>query len=397
MALAGMLSSVFGVLLEPMQRELGWSRAEISTGPFVVSLMGLFLAAPAGHLIDRLGSRFTGLIVVFTTFVAIMAMSQVGEHLWHWWAAWSIFGIAGAFTSTVWMAPVSAKFNKGRGMAIAVTISGASISAAFSPPIAEYFVQHYSWRTAFVALGILWCGLLLPLILVCVPGRPAAVKPEDADVGKAKPATELLGYSPRQGFRSRNFWLIFLTALIGGLTGLALMLNLVPVLTSTGISRGDAVMIAGVMGGASLVGRLAGGWLMDNFEVRRLAAGAALASLLFPLTLVIAPGVVWAAMAALIAQGVLGGLKMSALVYLTATHMGQRSFGLFYGTISTTTTVAMGVGPLIANYIYDLTDSYLPTIWVAIPGFLIAAACFAALGPAPDFNRPLRERQSPEE
>ncbi len=391
-----MLSSVFGVLLEPMQRDLGWTRAEISTGPVVVSLMGLFLAAPAGYLIDRWGSRITGLIVIATTFLAIFAMSRVGDELWHWWAAWSIFGISGAFTSTVWMAPVSTVFNKGRGMAIALTISGASVSAALSPPIAEYFVQHYNWRTAFLALGIIWCGLVLPLVLAFVPRRPragahagAAATAQDKD---ETPKPVAGGYTPREGFRSRNFWLIFFAALIGMLTGLALMLNLVPVLTFTGISRSDAVMIAGIMGVASLFGRLIGGWLMDNFEVRRLAVAASVASLLFPITLVIAPGVVWAAMGALIVHGLLGGLKMSAIVYLTSTHMGARSFGLFYGTISTTTTVAMGVGPLIANYIYDLTGSYSPTIWAAIPGFLISAACFAALGPAPDFNRPLQSR-----
>ncbi|RYE37131.1 MAG: MFS transporter, partial [Hyphomicrobiales bacterium] len=205
MALAGMLSSVFGVLLEPMQRDLGWTRAEISTGPVVVSLMGLFLAAPAGYLIDRLGSRVTGLIVVATTFLAIMAMSQVGDQLWHWWAAWSIFGIAGAFTSTV--------FSKGRGMAIALTISGASVSAALSPPIAEYFIQHYSWRMAFVALGILWCGLLLPLVLAFVPGRRAMQAKTDAAhaaAGTENRPANVGGFTPREGFRSRNFWLIFL-------------------------------------------------------------------------------------------------------------------------------------------------------------------------------------------
>jgi predicted MFS family arabinose efflux permease len=302
------------------------------------------------------------------------------------------------------MAPVSTVFSKGRGMAIALTISGASVSAALSPPIAEYFIQHYSWRMAFVALGIIWSGLLLPLVFAFVPGKRAMQVKTDAAhaaAGTGNSPANVGGFTPRKGFRSRNFWLIFLAALISGLTGLALLLNLVPVLTFTGISRADAVMIAGIMGVASLFGRLIGGWLMDNFEVRRLAAGAAVASLLFPLTLVIAPGVVWAAMGALIVHGLLGGLKMSAIVYLTSTHMGARSFGLFYGTISTTTTVAMGVGPLIANYIYDLTESYTPTIWAAIPGFLLTAVCFAALGPAPDFNRPLlnrdRDRRSAEE
>ncbi|MBV1917299.1 MAG: MFS transporter, partial [Sphingomonadaceae bacterium] len=291
MALAGLLSAVFGVILEPMQDELGWSRAQISTGPLVVSFMGLFLAAPGGHLIDRLGSRFTGIIVVLTTFTAIMSMSQIGDQLWQWWAAWSIFGIAGAFTTTVWMAPVSTIFNKGRGMAIAATIAGASISSTAAPPIAEYFVQNYGWRTALLALGIIWCGLVLPLVVAFVPGKQDRDKakpgPESASSENIQPAGPG-GLSPREGFLSRNFYLLVFASLISGLFGLALILNLVPILTFTGISRGDAVIIAGIMGLASLAGRLIGGWLMDRFDVRHLAILAAVLSALFPLTLIVA-------------------------------------------------------------------------------------------------------------
>lgn len=395
MALAGMLSAVFGVMLEPMQQDLGWTRAEISTGPVVVSLMGLVLAAPAGWLIDRWGSRVTGVIVVATTFCAIVAMSQVGHALWHWWAAWSIFGIAGAFTSTVWMAPVSTLFDKGRGMAIAVTLSGASVTAAAAPVIAEYFVAHHGWRVAFLALAVIWCGLTLPLVLAFVPGRrpPASTTPE-ARPGQASPPTfERGGYTAREGLASRGFWMIFMASFISGLTGLALVLNLVPVLTYTGLTRAEAVAVAGVTGLASLAGRMFGGWLMDNFEVRRLAILAGICSTFFPLTLIVAPGVMWAAMAALVFHGLTGGLRMSAVVYLTSSYLGARSFGLFYGAISTTTTVAMGVGPLIANYIFDQTQSYAPTIWAAVPGFLASSLLFATLGPAPDFAHPARRAE----
>ncbi len=384
MALAALLSSVFGVLLEPIEAELGWNRAEISSGPFVVSIMGLFLAAPAGHLIDRWGSRRTGALVIACTFVAIVAMASVGTHLWQWWAAWSVFGIAGAFTSTVWMAPVSTIFDKGRGMAIAVTIAGASISSILAPPITEWFVQHHGWRTALVALAFIWSGLTLPLVLSFVPGpvgHPAS------DPGEANVLPLAGGMSARDGLRSRAFWLIFAASMISGLTGLALILNLVPVLTYTGISRADAIWIASVMGIFSLVGRLVSGWLMDTFDIRMLAIVGSLLSTALPLSLIFAPGVVWITLGSLVFHALVGGLRMSAVIYMTSTYLGARSFGLFYGAITTTTTVAQGLGPLIANHIYDQTQSYLPTIWAAVPGFLLTALCFAALGPKPDFTR----------
>ena len=389
MALAGMLSAVFGVLLEPIEAELGWSRAEISSGPFVVSIMGLFLAAPAGHLIDRWGSRLTGVITITCTFLAILGMSLVGKHLWHWWAAWSVFGIAGAFTSTVWMAPVSTLFDRGRGMAIAVTIAGASISSIAAPPICEWFVQHYGWRTAFVALAIMWCGLTLPLVLSFVPGPVARTDAKTEAASDPDTAHTFGGLSPREGLTSRAFWLIFGASMISGLTGLALILNLVPILTFTGIARADAIAMVSAMGVASLAGRLIAGWLMDTFDIRMLAVAGGLLSTMLPLTLIFAPGVVWITMAALIFHALVGGLRMSAVIYMTSTYLGALSFGLFYGAITTTTTVAQGLGPLIANYIYDQTQSYLPAIWAAVPGFLLTALCFAALGPKPDFSRPV--------
>lgn len=391
MALAAMLSAVFGVMLEPIEADLGWSRAQISSGPFVVSIMGLFLATPAGHLIDRWGSRMTGLLVVACSFIAIMGMAMVGRELWHWWAAWAIFGVAGAFTSTVWMTPISAAFDKGRGMAIAVTIAGASISAATAPPMAEWVMQHYGWRTAFVALGIVWCGLTLPLVLSFVPGRRPVTATTGAGNGinQGDAVEPLAGMTPREGFRTRNFYLIFFASLLSGMVALALHLNMVPILTFSGISRGDAVMIVSFVGVTSLVGRLVSGWLMDRFDIRKLAIAGGVLSTLLPLALLFAPGVVWITLAALVFHSFVGGLRMSAVIYMTASYFGARSFGLFYGAISTTITVAQGLGPLIANYIYDQTQSYLPTIWAAIPGFVIAALCFAALGPKPDFSRPV--------
>jgi MFS family permease len=390
MALAGMLSAVFGVLLEPIEAEMGWSRAQITSGPFVVSIMGLFLATPAGYLIDRWGAKLTGTITITASFIALMAMSMVGRELWHWWAAWAIFGIAGSFTSTVWMAPISAVFDKGRGMAIAVTIAGASVSAATAPAMAEWFVQNHGWRTAFVALGIVWCGLTLPLVLSFVPGRkPAAPRKGDAnDKQGTEAAPELTGMTPREGFRSINLYLIFFASLISGLMGLALHLNLVPILTFTGISRADAVMIVSIVGLTSVFGRLVSGWLMDKFDIRKLAIAGGVLSTVFPIVLLLAPGIVWVAMAAMIFHSFVGGLRSSAVIYMTAAYFGARSFGLFYGAVSIAASVAQGLGPLVANYIYDQTQSYLPTIWAAIPGFLLTALLFAALGPRPDFDRP---------
>lgn len=381
LSLASLLSSVFGVMLAPIEAEFGWTRAEISSGPAVVSIMGLFLAAPAGYVIDRLGARRCGFIVLFCTFSAIVLMSMIGDSLWQWWACWALFGIAGAFTSTVWLAPVSTLFRSGRGLAIAITFSGTGISMALAPGIAEYFVQNHGWRVGFLALAGIWAVMTVPLIAAFVPDVGAGV---DTEPGSRPSAP---GYTPREGFASPALYILFFAALFSVMTGVAVILNLVPILTFTGLSRTEAVTIVGSMGIASIIGRIIGGVLMDRFDVRYLAVGASVISLSLPLSMLILPGDPWAATLGVIAYGLTGGMKMNCIVYLVTTHLGARSFGTFYGAISITTTLAQGIGPLVANYIYDVTNSYVPVIWATVPGFLGSGLLFLLLGPAPDFAK----------
>lgn len=382
MSLAALLSSIFGVMLVPLQNEFGWTRAQISSGPAVVSVMGLVLATPAGMVIDRIGARRCGIAVVVISASAIAAMSAVGDSLWHWWAAWALFGVAGAFTSTVWLAPVSSIFYAGRGLAIAVTISGTGISMAIAPAIAEYFVQNHGWRSGFLAVAGLWFVLTMPLVLAFVPGLPGS-SGAGADDTAPQPR-ELTGLTPREGFVCPALYLLFFASLLSSMTGVALILNLVPVLTFTGLTRIEAVAIVGSMGIASVIGRIVGGFLMDRYDVRLLAIGASVVSLGLPLSLLLFPGVGTAALMGVIAFGLTGGMKMNAVVYLISTHLGTRSFGLFYGMISITMSLAQGIGPLVANHVYDLTNSYAPVIWATIPGFLGAAVMFAVLRPTPD-------------
>ncbi len=384
MSLASMLTSSFGVMLGPIEEEFGWTRAQISTGPMIVSIMGILFATFAGYAIDRLGARKVGIVVVLIMCAASALLGTLTNSLWHWWAIWAFFGIAATATSTVWLTPPSTVFTAGRGMAIAVTISGTGISSMLVPGICEYFVQNYGWRTGFVALGAIWLVVTLPLVLAFVPKLAGAPLPSAKT--QEPESSPLTGLTPSQGFRKPAFYILFMASFMSAFTGVAIILNLVPVLIFTGLERLDAVWVASSMGAASIIGRIVGGLLMDRFDVRKMAIIAAVISVLFPISLLALPGVIWAAAAGVIGYGLTGGMKMNAIVYLTSTHLGARSFGTFYGTISITTSVAMGVAPLIANAIYDVTKSYEPVLWAAIPGFLIAAALFYALGPAPVFG-----------
>src|SRR5690606_35569787 len=108
------------------------------------------------------------------------------------------------------------------------------------------------------------------------------------------------------GFRSPAFWILLLAGSGATMGGVALVLNLFPVLTSTGIDRGAAATVAGLIGVATIVGRIAGGWLSDRLEAKWIAFVATLAAIALPAGLLLVPGSVAIAAVCVILYG-LGG------------------------------------------------------------------------------------------
>lgn len=383
--LSATLTFTLGVMMPSIEAEFGWTRAQISTGPMLVSFAGLLLATAAGYVIDRIGARKVGIAVAITMSSVIALMSTMTDNLWHWWIIWGIFALAATATSTVWLAPISSVFVKSRGLALAVTLTGTGIASGLAPVFCYYFVENYDWRTAYLVLGLILGAVTIPLVLLFWRGAEE-FSPQSEDGDGDAPAPETLpGMTVREGFTSANFYKLFAGYVISSVAGIAIILNLVPVLISTGISAGEAAAIAGAHGLSSIAGRFIGGGAMDRFGAKSMMIIATLGAAALPLGLLLSPGSVAVAVAAVTINAFMGGMKMPAIVYLISRYFGPRSFGTLFGTISISSSIGVGIGPLIANHIYDVTQSYTLVLWVATPAVLVAAALYALLGRFPDF------------
>lgn len=370
-----------GVFMGPLEQEFGWSRTEISSGPALVSFIAMALATAMGFAIDRFGPRLIGIAAAALMCGAIALMSTVSGSIWHWWALWAIAGLAAACMPTVWLAPLGATFSASRGLALAVTLSGTGLTNAVVPLIAHWFVENHGWRAGYLGLGAIWTVLALPLLLLFFRGK---VRPRST-AANPLPADHLPGLTVREGFRSAAFYRLGLAAFLSTVAGVALILNLFPVLVSTGISRGDAAWLAGLLGIATITGRLLGGWLLDHFSAGLIAALSAVLAIGLPAALLVAPGSVTGAVLGVGLYGLVGGAKIPAIAYLAGKHLGQRAFGTLYGTISACVALSVALGPVAANLIYDATKSYDLVMWAAVPALLLAGVFYATLGAYPDF------------
>lgn len=384
MSLAAVSSASLGVMMEPIEQDLGWTRTQISLGTSLVALVAVTLGAAAGLAIDRFGARRIGLLAAALMCGGIALMSVVGDRLWQWWGLWALVGIAGAAMPTVWIAPVSRRFTAGRGLAVAITLSGTGVSSSLVPIIANTLVEDYGWRGAYLGLAGIWAAVVFPLVLLFFRSTEAprgATKAEQKAQADAQP-----GLTARQGFASPAFYKLAAAAFLSMSAGVALILNLVPVLRSTGLTPAVAASIAGLIGVATIIGRVVGGFLMDRMSARAIAALSAGGAAVLPLALLLFPGSPVAAGVAVFMYGLLGGAKVPALVYLASRHFGARAFGVLYGAVNTMVALGVGLGPVVANYVYDVTRSYGPVMWTAVPFLLLAAVIYWSLGRYPDFT-----------
>src|SRR5205085_8107168 len=122
------------------------------------------LSPVAGAILDRWGPRrmaLAGMVLAAASF-ASFGVTTGSFALWIvQWIAYSLFALG--LKTTVWTAAVSGAFEKGRGMAIAVTLCGTALAQTLVPLLSHWLIEDYGWRMAYVGLGVGWGGFALLL------------------------------------------------------------------------------------------------------------------------------------------------------------------------------------------------------------------------------------------
>lgn len=384
MALAASMPIMLGVMIVSIEHEFGWSRARISSGSLIVSVLGLLLSTAAGYAIDRIGARRIGIAVAVTMSAALMLLATTTSNIWHWWIVWALYGLAATATGTVWLTPISARFDKNRGMAIALTLAGTGISGTLLPIIANFVLELHGWRAAYFVVGGIFAAIMVPLTLIVWHGAEESTRA--ANSAKTAPTAILPGMTVGEGFRSPNFYIIVASMMISSLAWVALSVNTIPILISLHVSAAQAAAIAGTHGLAGIAGRFVGGWALDRVSAKWLVCAATLGGLALPLTYIAAPGNISLIFAVVMFGSMMSGVKYSGIVYLVSRHFGPKSFGTLFGTVSIAPAIAVGVGPMLASYVYDVTRSYSLAIWATLPAMVVAAALILLLSRYADFE-----------
>lgn len=376
-----------GALLKPLTAEFGWDRSEVQLGILFSSGLGALTALLVGSLCDRYGPRalvLPGLVGLSLGFFIAAGMN--GE-LWMFFLAYACMALLGAGTTPItWTRAIAESFDKQRGLALGLTLTGTGICAMFAPAYTVWLVDEFGWRVAYVGIGLLPLLLAGPFVWAWFrPHRQTRSSPQDADgaaSAEKAPAVPLPGLTLGQAVRGYRFWVLCASIFAVYMAVSGISPNLIAALTDKGFTPASAATVQGVYGFSIMLGRLVVGWLVDRYW----APGVALVSLSLPavgcLILTGSPDFTWAVVAALLI-GFAAGAELDLMAFFAARYFGLAHYAKIYSILYALLAVGSGTAPMLFARVFDETASYEVSFLIATGLFLFGAVIVLALGRYP--------------
>ncbi len=355
----------FAVFVKPLSAEFGWNREAISLG-FGLAAVTLGLISPLlGRWIDRLGPRRV-IVPCMTVFgCAVASLALLRSELWQFYLTCIVLGVVGnGAAHLAYSRSISTWFQKRLGMALAFVMVGAGLGAMILPVFAQTIVSRFGWRAAYLSLGCLALLLGLPLSWRYIVDR--------GPVGHKSAPVEHPGLTWQQGLHSFAFWIIVAVLFVSSISMNGAITHLSALLTDRGITPREAALCASVLGGSSLLGRIAVGWLLDRFFGARVALVVNLTTAAGIFLLARANSFAAGCLAAALV-GVGAGGEAAITPYLLTRYFGLRAFSTLYGLTWTFYAAAGAIGPVLLGRSFDLTGSYA-SLLVALAVALSLAA-----------------------
>jgi MFS family permease len=347
-------SGMYGVVvaLPAIEAEFGLVRADASL-PYTLTMVGFGLGGIVmGRLSDRFGVIAPVLIGAASLGAGYFAAASASS-LWQFSLAHGL--LIGFLGSSATFAPliadISLWFNRNRGMAVAICISGNYLAGSIWPPVMQYFFEQVGWRQTYMGVGLFSIAAMLPLALLLRRPPPAA-EPSVGHGGQALRTDRPLGMAPNA--------LLGLLAIAGVACCVAMSMPQVHIVAYSGdLGYGAArgAQMLSLMLGFGLVSRLASGWISDRIGgLRTLLFGSALQATALALYLPfdhLGALYIVSAFFGLVQGGIVPSYAIIVREYFTPGQAGAR-----VGFVLMATLFGMALGGWMSGAIFDLTGSY---------------------------------------
>ena len=244
------------------------------------------------------------------------------------------------------------------------------------PPTAQWLIDDFGWRTAYLGLGAIVVAIGFPVFFFLLKESPAFAVDQRRATGGA-------GITRAMAFRQPAFWILFASVSLGAGSISAIITHIVPIVGEAGSSIAVALSALAGLYLVNAVWQIALGVVLDRSRGPRIAA------------LFILPGIAGVLLLALahdsttlVVGGFLIGLSCGTeyglLPFCIPRYFGFRAYGEIYGWIFGAIMLMQGLSPFVMDLLFEASGSYrLPMIVIAV----LLAVSAAVVGFLPRYER----------
>src|SRR5438105_2599648 len=379
-----------GVFIVPLQKEFGWSTAEISSALSVRFILFGLMAPFAAALLNRYGLRnvtLTAQLIVVSALVLSLGMTEV----WQLVALWGVvIGIGTGMTALVLGATIATRwFAARRGLVVGIMTASVATGQLVFLPLLASITERLGWRVA-LAMVCVMLAVAASAVLLLMRDRPSdlglrpfgdeGTEPVLAPPPNKAPIVAAALGTLRDCSKSAVFWALFATFFIcGASTNGLVQVHLIPMCLDFGIPQVQAASLLAAMGVFDFFGTIVSGWLSDRYDNRWLLFWyyglRGLSLLLLPFM-----------------DFTLYGLSLFAMFYgldwiatvpptvrLTAQKFGPERANLVFGWIFAGHQLGAGAAAFGAGLSRTIYATYLPAFFVAGALCIVAALIVLAI------------------
>ncbi len=349
----------FGVFLEPLTGEFGWTRAETAGAYSLLTGLHGFLYIVTGRLTDRFGPR-----KVLTISGLLLGLGYLlTSHINAIWQLYLTLGVVVAMGQSGGFVPLQSTvarwFTARRGLMSGIVISGIGVGTMVMPTLASHLIATYSWRTSYLIIGIIVMVVLVSAgqLLSRDPSKMGLQPYGASEIKQPNPVLEFGGLTLGEAVQTRRFWMLVIMLFFFGFGQISVMTHVVSGAIGAGIPALAAANIMAFIGGLGAVGRIGMGSASDRIGNKP----AAIISFVLLTT-----ALLWLAFARQLWEFSLSaamfgfgyGALMAVMSPMVAEMFGLKSHGAILGALTFTITTGGAIGPLVTGRMFDVTGAY---------------------------------------
>jgi len=371
----GMRSS-FQAYISPWELEFSISRTVVTS----ISMLGFVvfaLSQPfAGKLNDIFGKGVIPTIGVILVGVSLFLTSRTTQ-IWQVFALYGVMfslGVA-CCTNSIVAAIVTNWFDKKRGLALGLSMSGLAVGQLILVPANMFIIERLGWRTAMGALGIFVAVVIGPLFIFLLRSSPEekGLKPyghenagDDAPINESKAPERSKSLPVFNLFRKKAFWLLVIPYFLCGFTDVGIVgTHLYPMSQEKGFSTAGVALAISFVAVANITGTIVTGHLSDLFNRKRqLAVLYTLRAATFVLLIFLQQQ--WLLLVFAIAFGATEMASIAPTNSLAVQLFEGYSVGVVLGIVALSHQLGGAVGSWVPGLLYDLTGSYSTILFTAV-------------------------------